>query len=391
MENIADYVKRVGQDTWEERPAGELDFAAFSQIVYLPLHMALQDDEPLSLDSVALAMADLKVESLFSIYYRKRLELMRDMAALPRYAGILLSDYVHEVNPEDQKQFCAVTISLPGPLKVICFEGTDLSLAGWKEDFNMSFESPVSAQQAAVGYLHTAAAVDDAPLTVLGHSKGGNLAIWAAAFCDDAVRGRIQSVHSFDGPGLMDSDTQTAGYVALGERIHSYLPQGSLVGILMNQHKPYRVVKSRALSVFQHDLFSWEVEAEAPRFISMEELSRTSRIMDETLDEWLHGMSLEERRLFCDSVYGVLTAGNLETLTDLVSPDMQSAKRMLHAMRDLDPHTRSMMGQVFRALLSGTVGSALSAMKQAVLELLPGIGDKQEEKGPPEASQPPPQ
>jgi len=390
MENLLSYVARAGQQSLTELPLNEVDLAAFSQLVYVPMDEIARPHEHQSLAEASQALTGYEEKTkLYEIFLRKRLELLHAMASAPRWADLRLSGYVNERSLEDEKQFCAMTLWLPDGSRAIAFKGTDASLVGWKEDFNMSFESPVSAQQAAVGYLHTAAAVDDAPLTLLGHSKGGNLAIWAAAFCDDAVRGRIQSVHSFDGPGLMDSDTQTAGYVALGERIHSYLPQGSLVGILMNQHKPYRVVKSRALSVFQHDLFSWEVEAEAPRFISMEELSRTSRIMDETLDEWLHGMSLEERRLFCDSVYGVLTAGNLETLTDLVSPDLQSAKRMLHAMRDLDPHTRSMMGQVFRALLSGTVGSALSAIKQTVLELLPGVANKQEEKEPPEATQPP--
>lgn len=381
MDNLLSYVDRVGQISLDQLPLGEVDLAAFSQLVYVPLDEVVLPQEHITLEAAAQGLAGYKdTTKVYEIFLRKRLELLQAMAAAPRWAGLLLSAYVNERSLEDEKQFCAMTLWLPDGSRAVAFKGTDASLVGWKEDFNMSFESPVSAQQAAVAYLHTAAAVDDAPLVLLGHSKGGNLAVWAAAFCEDSVRARILSVHSFDGPGLMERDTRTQGYLALGERIYSYLPQGSLVGILMNQHKPYRVVKSRAVSLFQHDLFSWEVEPDAHRFTLMEELSRTSRIMDETLDEWLHGMTLDERRLFCDSVYGVLTAGELETLTDLVNPGLQSARRMLHAMKGLDPHTRSMMGQVFRALLSGTVGSALEAMKQTVRELLPGAADKKEDE-----------
>ncbi|NLC32222.1 MAG: DUF2974 domain-containing protein [Clostridiales bacterium] len=378
MENIADYVKRVGQDTWEERPAGELDFAAFSQIVYLPLHMALQDDEPLSLDSVALAMAELKVESLFSIYYRKRLELMRDMAALPRYAGILLSDYVHEVNPEDQKQFCAVTISLPGPLKVICFEGTDLSLAGWKEDFNMSFESPVPSQKEACHYLERLAGLEDlSDFILLGHSKGGNLAVYCAAYAPLEIQKRIEAVYSFDSPGLMDKDVASAGYQAVSDRIHAYLPQSSLVGVLMCRHEPSIIIKSSAIGVFQHDLFSWRISPGDSVFIRMQELSNTAQLRDEVLSDWLADMSFEDREKFFDAVYQVVSADeNRERLSDLFRISYKDGSSSLKALQEIDPTTRQMMRRMLKALFSSTLETVKEAAKDAVTDIQDKVRDR---------------
>lgn len=378
MEKLSQYVRRVGQDNWENRPAGELDFAAFSQIVYLPLDMALKSDEPMSLQEIALCMADLKVDNPFSIYYRKRLELMREMAQHPRYAGIMLGNYVHDVRAEEEKQFCAITITLPGDIKVLCFEGTDLSLAGWKEDFNMSFESPVPAQQDACDYLTRIAGQDETcALILLGHSKGGNLAIYAGAFAQDNVQKRIQAIYSFDSPGLMDKDAQSAGYQAISGCIQAFLPQNSLVGVLMCRHDPSIIVKSSAFGVFQHDLFSWKINEDDTCFIRADELTNTAQLRDEVLNDWLAGVSFDERQKFSDAVYQVLSADeSRENVGDLIRFNYQAASRSLKALQDIDPTTRKMIRRLLQALFSETVETVVEAAKDAVKDIGNKVRDK---------------
>ena len=378
MENIGDYVLRVGQDNWEERPACELDYAVFSQIVYLPLDMALKSDEPMTLHEIALAMEDLKVDSIFSIYYRKRLELMRSMAELPRYQGIMLGDYVHDVRAEDEKQFCAITFTLPGSLKALCFEGTDLSLAGWKEDFNMSFESPVPAQEDACDYLRRIANQDESyNIILLGHSKGGNLAVYAAAYADDPVQKRIEGIYNFDGPGLMEQDVNCAGYDAISERIYAYLPQNSLVGVLMCRHDPSIIVKSSAFGVFQHDLFSWKIKEDDSCFIRTDELTNTAQLRDEVLNDWLAKVSFDERQKFSDAVYHVLSADeSREHVGDLIRFNYQAASRSLKALQDIDPTTRNMIRRLLKALFSETVETMVEAAKDAVKDIGNKVRDK---------------
>lgn len=378
MENIADYVKRVGQDNWEERPAGELDFAAFSQIVYLPLDMALQDDEPLTLHGVALAMADLTVDSFFSIYYRKRLELMRVMAELPRYQGMMLSDYVHEVNPEDQKQFCAVTITIPGDIKALCFEGTDLSLAGWKEDFNMSFESPVPAQEDACRYLQRLADADETcSFVLLGHSKGGNLSIYASAYALGSVQSRIQGIYNFDGPGLMKKDVESDGYRAISDCIYFYLPQNSLVGLLFERHEPSIIVKSRALNIFQHDVFTWRIHPGDDVFVRLEELTAAAQIRDDVLSDWLGDISFEDREKFCDTIYQVLSADeSRESLSDLFRFNYEEASLSLKALQNIDSTTRAMIRRLLKELFSGTAQSVMESAKDALMDIPNKLKDR---------------
>ena len=381
MDNLLNYVNWVGDTGFEDLPLTEVDLACFTQLVYLPYEIAFEEKDHPALREAGEAMAEVEADKVYNVFFRKRLELMRDMMAQPRYQEIILSHYVKEIDPESEKQFCALTLTLPGGLRVLSFEGTDSSLVGWKEDFNMSFESPVPAQEAARAYLRRIAADDlDASLILTGHSKGGNLAVWAAAFAGDYLQSRVEGVYSFDGPGLMDKDADSAGYAAISGRIRAFLPQSSLVGVLMRKHEPSIVVKSNAFSVMQHDLFTWEVEPEGHAFIRKPELKRSARLRDEVLGEWLNALSLEDRELFSDTVYKVLSADeSRETLMDLVRVDLDGASRALRAIRDIDPDTRKMMRRVIAELFSGSVEAIMEAAKETVMQVLP-IG-KNAEKG----------
>lgn len=373
MDNLLDYVMRVGDVRFDALAPGEVDLACFSQLAYLPYDIAFSRVQRPTLEQAGELMAEVEADKLYNVFFRKRLELMRAMMQLPRYRGIVLCHYVKDIDPTTQKQFCALSFVLPDGRCVISFEGTDITLVGWKEDFNMSFESPVPAQEAARDYLHRIAQQEPmAPLLLTGHSKGGNLAVWAAAFAQPQVQARIEGVYSFDGPGLMDKDADSPGYAAVAQRIHACLPQDSLVGVLMRRHVPGIVVKSHAFSLMQHDLFTWEVEAEGPNFVHLPDLSRTARVRDETLSEWLTGLSLEQRESFCEAVYKVLSADeSRETLLDLVRPDLDLAGRSLRALLEIDPQTRKMMRQALHQLVLGGVDNMLDAAKEAVMDILP--------------------
>lgn len=373
MQNLMDYVNRAGTAGFDQLPLNEVDMACFTQLVYLPYDIALEQAERLTLQEAGDLMAGVEADKVYNVFFRKRLELMRGMMEAPRYAGIALSQYVKEVDPANEMQFCAMTLTLPNGMRVISFEGTDSTLVGWKEDFNMSFESPVPAQGAARDYLHMIAAEDtSAPLVLTGHSKGGNLAVWAAAFAQPEAQGRIRGVYSFDGPGLMDRDADSAGYAAVAGRIRAYLPQNSLVGVLMRRHVPDIVVKSGAFSLMQHDLFTWEVEEEGFAFVRKEELSLSARLRDEALDEWLKGLSMEERETFCEVIYKVLSADeSRETLLDLVRVDPDAAGRSLRALRDIDPTIRKMIRRALYQLFAGSVEVIVEAAKEAMMDILP--------------------
>lgn len=178
---------------------------------------------------------------------------------------------------------------------------------GWKEDLNLSFESPVPSQKQAARYLARAAKAVSGLITVCGHSKGGNLAVYAGACVPEKVQERIESVISFDGPGQDERVIDSPGYARIRQRLRLYIPHFSVVGMLLEQEKRYTVVESDEKGIMQHSAFSWQVEGR--RFMEKPELSAESLEVNRILRKWLKGLSPEDRRVFSDAVYEVLASG----------------------------------------------------------------------------------
>lgn len=362
------YLEWAGAQDMAQLPFNEVDALALSQIVYLPLEEALEAVDQLSFWLLATAMQHVKAEKAYEYLLRQRLALLERMGSLPRYKQLVVSRFVDEISLEDQMQFSAMTVELPDGAQALCFRGTDSSLVGWKEDFNMGFDSPVPAQRAALDYLHRAAAQSPGPIVLLGHSKGGNLAVYAAAFSLEAVQQRVQAVYSFDGPGLAEELARHPGYEQVHARVLSYLPQGSMVGILLVQHKPYQVVSSAGIGPFQHDVFSWEVEHQLCQFVYLQERTVFSLAMEESVRGWLRGLSLEDRQLFSNTIYDILTAADDHNLMELVTPSIHRASKLWGAYRSVPPEVREGLLQALGTLVGGTLGVALSGVAQSVRE-----------------------
>lgn len=374
---LLEYARDAGNTSYEQHPFCEVDAALWSQVVYLPLEPAFEQSERPTLAEAMHALRDLQ-DKPYEVFLRRRLELSRLMATLPRYAEVVLSRFVDEVSVADEMQFSAVTATLPNGSVVVCFRGTDTSLVGWKEDFYLSFECPVPAQEQALRYAQEAAERTAAPLYLLGHSKGGNLAVYAGAHLPYDLQKRVACVYTFDGPGLMDETTRSEGYERISGRISSLLPQGTLVGLLLNRHKPAQVVKSRALGLFQHDLFSWDVLEGASRFVYMDELSKVSQALEENLVQWLSGLTRQERQVFSDSIFEVLTAADDQSLVDFIRPRRQRLSRMIEAARGVPPEVKSGLTQAMGELISSTFTTFARDALHALTDWLPFVGDDEE-------------
>jgi hypothetical protein len=372
MDNVLSYLSWAGPQSLRDLAFNALDSLALSQLVYLPLETAFSDQQAVSVAQAAQTLeGDEEARKVYAFILRQRLQALQLMGRAPRYMDLLLSDFVDEISTEDETQFSAVTLTLENGIKVICYRGTDLSLVGWKEDFNMSFDSPVPAQKLALEYLQKIASKSVTPLVLLGHSKGGNLAVYAAAYSRPQVQDRLLAAYTFDGPGLTEEDAKSEGYLRTSGRIRSYLPRQSLVGLIFHQHRPYRVVKSGALSIFQHNVFSWEVVPNEARFVRKKNLSRQSRMIDKALDQWIGELSLDDRRLFCDTIYKVLTAASDETLGDLVRTDRRKARKILQATQDIPPEVHQGLRKAIGLLLSGAAGGVWEAVVEGGRALLP--------------------
>lgn len=311
MADLLDYLRWRGDLTLQQDPFGEVDALVLARISYLPFKrvFARCTQPPVSLKK---AVARLKAAHRQSpCLSREDERLVELLGQSPRFYTMGIGCHVDILREKQQMQFSASTFWLGDGRLYIAFRGTDDTLIGWKENFNMTFICPVPSQKAAVRYLHWVAERTREPLLLGGHSKGGNLAMFAASFCSQSICRRIQIIHNFDGPGFDCTILEREGYKQMCGRMQTYLPQASVVGLMFQHGERYRVVQSSQTTEYlQHDIGSWMVDRN--RFCYKNELSNGSRLVDRTLKGWLEEMDTRQRQLFVDTIYQVLAQSKLQ-------------------------------------------------------------------------------
>ncbi len=336
MGNLVDYAAQVTQ-SFQEKPFGAVDSLILSQLAYLDYAGLLPEPGGGFLPFARLA-GDPAAASLTEGGRAPELngELVRRVAANPRFRELQVGDYVNIVNKEAQKQFSAVTFLVDGGA-YIAYRGTDATYVGWKEDFNLAFLSPVPSQVAGAEYLDWAAGRSQGPLRVGGHSKGGNIAVYSSLFCSPETRQRILAAYSHDGPGFTQGVLDSPEFHEMQDRLRKTIPQSSLVGVLLQNQENYRVVRSDQFWILQHDPFSWQVEN--GDFLYEEELSYGARFLDKNLNVWISSLPKEELSSFADALYQVLCALPGDSFDDAPSKWWDAARETLNGLKGLDPDT----------------------------------------------------
>ena len=359
MGNVVDYVRR------EFRGFGELAFSNVDSLVLSELsYMRLLGLVPAFGEAKSVATVPirelLRAESYDGMFVSNssemndyRLSLLRAVCESPRFRGLRVGEYAERLDESEQQQFAAMTFDLGADFGLyVAFRGTDGTLVGWKEDFNMSF-CRVPSQLEAVHYLK-AAALPGHRLVCAGHSKGGNLAVYAAAFSGKRLKNRIDSVYDFDGPGFIKEITADAQYLEIAPRIHKFVPQSSVIGRLLAAGEKSVAVMSDERGLRQHDLYSWRVvppgEMERAESLNLE-------FVGNMLNDWISGMDIEERKSFFDTCYMVLSSSDAVTLSELSG--RKSVMKILRTFKQTDPETR-------RLILRG-----LALLTRSVREHLP--------------------
>lgn len=350
MPNILDYLAHEGRLPLGQAPFGEVDALVLSALVYIDF-AGLLAEEPRP--TATLGEVAARILALPSNAREKRLRrpadapLLQELAGSPRFSTCRAGFYIDHFVPESETQFAALTVWLSDGAAFAAFRGTDSTLVGWKEDFNMSFEQTVPAQLEAAQYAARLAGAFSGPLRLGGHSKGGNLAVFAGTQCQSAVRKRILTIYNNDGPGFTDTVLDSVGYRELLPRIRTFVPQSSVVGMLLEHEGAYTVVQSTQIGLWQHEPYSWQVQS--GRFVRLDEVTAGSRLVDRTVKNWLTAMTPFEREQFVDKVYDILSAGDARETTELMSP--RNVLATLRAFGATAPTERRMMRDTLQQLL----------------------------------------
>ena len=277
--------------------------------------------------------------------------LMRLAAETERFRDVRMFGFTHEWDEEKEMQFDAVSYLLPDNTLFVSFMGTDTSLVGWKEDFNMSFLSAVPAQERAAVYSAAmAAACPNRKLRIGGHSKGGNLAAWAAIHIPaDLQKQRLLAAYNNDGPGFSHDMVETEAYRRVADKLHTYIPESSIVGVLLEHAEDYAVIDSSNRSIMQHEPMSWNVEGS--RFVHLGQRSQMGKLSDDVLRQWIGSMTPQEREQFSDALFDVLSlSGKARTLDDLRAGGLAGGAALLKQYSGAGEKEKKIISEIFRRL-----------------------------------------
>ena len=338
---IFDYLTWRGDISLADLEPNEVDSLIFSLLSYIDLDgIVPSPNEKSDIDLLTAAKRYVRRHrgekaKIGLIIPKEVVLLLARSAKSVRFGETRLTNYVNHICDGEQKQFSAVTFlwrdKNDDERAFVAFRGTDDSIVGWKENFNMSFMQPVPSQLEAAAYLEEISRRTNGRLYVGGHSKGGNLAVWAAVKSPPHIRSRIRAVYNLDGPGFDRDFIESNDYAEMRGRIRTIVPQSSVVGMLLEHEENYEVINSSQTGLLQHDGFTWEVVGGS--FIHLDSITDESRLIDETLKGLLAEMSPEQRQEAIDSIYESLTSSNVKTLTDINS-DKRSLVRAWGAMSD---------------------------------------------------------
>ena len=345
MANMVDYLAWRGDLPFEAAPWNEIDGLLIATLSYLDFHDG-RDPKGWTLEE--MARIDLLQEGT-SNSFAGRKKAFEAMAAGERFRRCRVHHAIALTDAEIGMQFSALCLDLPDGTTCVAFRGTDNTLIGWREDFDMAYTTRVPAQEAAILYLGRAAALSKRPIRLVGHSKGGNLAVYAAAYAKKSVQNRIESIWSYDGPGMNRETSQTEEYLRIKDRIRSFVPQTSIIGMLMDYYEPYTVVRSTASGISQHDPMSWQVYG--PRFETLPAIDQTAVVTRDTLHEWLRNSTPEQRAAFVDALFSMAESTKATKMSELTGEKLKTLLTMVGSRKEVDPETR----RVFTRLMAQAV------------------------------------
>lgn len=362
MGNIVSYMQS-NQRTFAESPFNSVDSLVFSTLAYFNFETANIVDSSSSRrvlihDVVALSEWRALTNANWLQDAKDTQTFLHALMASRRYRDVRFAFYVNERSDLVEKQFSAVTFffsegeDADRENAYLAFRGTDGSFAGWKEDFNLCFKSVIPSQRAAAAYVSGVASAVAGPLILGGHSKGGNLAEYAALAVDEGAYARIKGIYNHDGPSFLDDPSPRIHEPRFDALLHKTVPESSAFGMILERRPGYRVVRSSALFVFQHEPFSWLVQG--CDFMYQDELNPSARFFDDTLDTWLRNKSAVDRERFIDTIYELFISTEANTWNEYRDKLLSNTRCLIETSSKLDAETKRF---IMRTL--GSLGSTL--------------------------------
>ncbi|HFI0136253.1 TPA: DUF2974 domain-containing protein [Streptococcus suis] len=353
MPNLLNYIEDTQYDSFYDQPLNKLDILALTELSYLPFDRLVPTsftETGIRLDHLAEQFEATYQNDFppFSMVTKNRLALFALLAKSIRFKSIKAFGFVDDYQLDQEQQFAAISYRLDRQTVLTCFRGTDDTIIGWKEDFQMTYMDEIPAQRSASDYLEKIMSNQKENFYIAGHSKGGNLALYSASKQSSDLQERIVAVYPFDAPGLHKKHLESPGYLAIQNRIYPLIPQNSIVGMMLETPENAQIVQSNTIGLLQHITFSWEIEG--TDFKSAPALTSDSLQTDQTLKAWTASLTDEELKDFFDLFFGIFIQAGIERFSDITVNPLQKLQEMDRLRKELSPQEADMMDKLIRLL-----------------------------------------
>ncbi len=384
MADIIEYTLLNANKDFNKLPFNKVDGLIFAQLAYLDFDTFVPDKQLFSRGITFSKISEQdNFENLFPLERtaRKNLLLFNSMAYSKRYSKVRINYHENVFDTEKAIQFSATTFLLPNGDACVSFRGTDSTITGWRENFDMLYNDTVPAQILSVKYLNKVASKIRGKITVVGHSKGGNLAIYSSVMCSQKAKEKIVEVQAFDSPGFTEDFVSSDKYLSTESKIVKFVPEESMIGMLLSNTDAYRIVKSEGDGIHQHDPFLWIVEDND--FVTGEKIHTSAKLVTNTFKEWINNYSPEQRELFVDGIFDIIEATNAqhaESFIDWSEYLKDNASLFFDTIKDLDPEIRSFMLKVLSNILPSARESILTTPKKILKNTFDKIKSRKNEE-----------
>lgn len=336
METVYEYISYYKNLTFDESQFNDMDNIVFCTLSYLPLNNIVQDT-PLS-----TIFSKTKITNETSIV-QNSLKLLNQIYNSKRYKDIKLSNYINIV--DSKTQFSALTIRFGKRNCYIAYRGTDTSIIGWKEDFELAYTYPVPAQILAVKYLKDTLKITDKVIYVGGHSKGGNLAMAAAMEIDAGTFKKRKTIYNNDGPGFLPNEFNSTKYKRMQTKLKMFIPEESVVGILLENTNNYTVIKSRASGLKAHDLTTWICFGE---FLKIGRQSKISKELQEKLNSWLKKENNQKKEMIVENLFKIIQSTGTNDIKNIKIPTI---KQLVNEVKGMDNESKRLLLNTLTSLI----------------------------------------
>lgn len=342
LANSLDYLRWRGDLTFAERPFNSVDASLLASLIYLPVDGSAAGH---TLSEVADRLRDLP-----SFQKQMHDETGTEVLLLPKCSRLGDIEILNWTNRMEKKphplQFTAGTFRLNEKTILISYRGTDSSMIGWNEDMNMNFMPEVYGQNVAANYLNAIAKkYPNDRIYLVGHSKGGNFAQYALSAVRPELQNRIIKALSFDGPGFFHKVYTSPGFERTIKKMKTYLPEGSIIGTMLDHPERTLIVKSTVPMKDQHDPRRWNVGRDS--FVLAEGLTTGARVLRHALIHFNHSIPDAKRGELFSALFDAFENSEISDVNQLTAHKILGTYRFSRVVMSLDPDLRQIFTSIF--------------------------------------------